>query len=92
VSNPVPLGDLKRLEKNPRLSVTFEDEGIALSVYFNTRNPIFSDRRVRQALLHAIDRRFVSDTVYQGFAKPCAQPAAELEQTLFHAGRATLRL
>jgi peptide/nickel transport system substrate-binding protein len=83
VSNPVPLGDLKRLEKNPRLSVTFEDEGIALSVYFNTRNPIFSDRRVRQALLHAIDRRFVSDTVYQGFAKPALSPLLSSNKLYF---------
>lgn len=74
VSNPVPLGDLKRLQQNPKLAVSFEDEGLALSVYFNVRRPIFSDRRVRQALLHAIDRKFIADTVYQGFARPAIGP------------------
>ncbi|QJU57357.1 ABC transporter substrate-binding protein [Sphingomonas sp. AP4-R1] len=74
VSNPVPLGDVQRLQKNPKLNVSFQEEGLAVSVYFNVHNPVLSDRRVRQALLHAIDKKFIADTIYHGLAKPATGP------------------
>lgn len=74
VHNPAPLGDLKRLQANPQLSVSFEDQGAPLGLHFNTRNPVVSDPRVRRALLHAVDRDFISRTVYYGYAKPAAGP------------------
>ncbi|MFT4075778.1 MAG: ABC transporter substrate-binding protein [Asticcacaulis sp.] len=73
-SNPVPLNDVKRLQGNPNLTVSFEDEGLAISAYFNVKNPIFSDVKVRQALAHAIDKDFIARTVYYGFAKPAISP------------------
>lgn len=73
-SNPVPLNDVKGFQADPKVRVEFEDEGLAMSVYFNTQNPIYSDRRVRQALAHAVDKEFIARTVYYDLAKPAISP------------------
>ncbi len=36
---------------------------------FDLTNPLFSDRRVRQAISHAIDRKTIIDTVFRGKAE-----------------------
>ncbi len=82
-SNPVPLNDVKRFQANPNLNVSFEDEGLAISVYFNVKNPIFSDVKVRQALAHAIDKDFIAKTIYYGFAKPAISPILSSNELYF---------
>ena len=82
-SNPVPLNDVKTFQADPRVRVEFEDEGLAMSVYYNTQNPIYSDRKVRQALAHAIDRDFIARTVYYGFAKPAISPIISTNKLYF---------
>ncbi len=82
-SNPVPLNDVKRLQVNPKLRVQFEDEGLAISVYFNVKNAIFSDVKVRQALAHAIDKDFIAKTIYYGFAKPAISPILSSNELYF---------
>lgn len=37
---------------------------------FNRRNPVFDDDRVRQALVHGLDRQALADEVYNGYAAP----------------------
>ena len=76
VTNPAPLGDLKRLQQNPELALSWDGSGnsIGVSLYFNNRNPILAKREVRQALLHAVDRKFIVDTIYFGFAKLANSP------------------
>ncbi|MGZ3304605.1 MAG: ABC transporter substrate-binding protein [Asticcacaulis sp.] len=73
-SDPVPLNTVRTFQADPKVRVEFEDDGLAMSVYFNTQNPIYSDRRVRQALAHAVDRDFIARTVYYNLAKPAVSP------------------
>jgi peptide/nickel transport system substrate-binding protein len=73
----VPLADLARIEDVPGLAVY--DEGYEALTYqlvveINHRNPILADPRVREAMSHAIDRDFVVDTVFLGFATASVGP------------------
>ena len=84
VSNPVPLADVDRLRHNPNLVVSVED-GISsgIGLHFNVRRPITSKREVRQALLHAIDQKFICETIYYGFAKPGISPLVSTNSRFF---------
>jgi peptide/nickel transport system substrate-binding protein len=52
----VGAGDFSYLESRRDLSLSLLSSGEVTFVYFNLRNSIFQDRRVRQALLYAIER------------------------------------
>lgn len=41
---------------------------------FNLRDPRFADRRVRQAITHAINKKDIIDGVLLGFGTPCTGP------------------
>jgi ABC-type transport system substrate-binding protein len=43
-------------------------------VGYNARKPLFSDKRVRQALAHAIDRDAIIKALYFGMARPVQSP------------------
>jgi peptide/nickel transport system substrate-binding protein len=43
---------------------------------WNLRNPLFTDRRVRQALTHAIDRQEIVDTILEGHAVVAHSPVS----------------
>lgn len=45
---------------------------------YNLRNPLFQDKRVRQALTHAIDRQEIVDTVMEGNATVAHAPVSPL--------------
>ena len=71
--NPIPIAEMRRLLKAGKIAVQqagAEDGTGTVSLEFNQRNPIMARREVRQALLHAIDRKFIADTVYFGNARP----------------------
>lgn len=73
----VPLADLARIGRVPGLKVHaegYEALTYQLIVEINHRNPILADRRVRQAISHAIDRDFVVKTVFLGFAQTSVGP------------------
>src|SRR5260370_16756395 len=40
----------------------------------NLRDEHLKDKRVRQAMLHALDRKFIADNIWFGFAKPATGP------------------
>ncbi|MCD6500278.1 MAG: hypothetical protein J7M25_18435 [Deltaproteobacteria bacterium] len=44
------------------------------SIIINFKNPIFSDRRVRQALAMLLNRKLIADKIYCGFAKVISGP------------------
>jgi peptide/nickel transport system substrate-binding protein len=41
---------------------------------YNLRNPLFADKRIRQALAYAIDRQTIIDGILLGLGKPCTGP------------------
>ncbi|GAA3680930.1 ABC transporter substrate-binding protein [Arthrobacter ginkgonis] len=48
-------------------------EGTAASLLYlsyNFTNPAFADERVRQAVIHGLDRQKLADELYNGYAKP----------------------
>ncbi|MCC5778810.1 ABC transporter substrate-binding protein [Nitratireductor sp. B36] len=76
----VPLVDLERIANVPGLKVMtegYEALTYQLVVEINHRNEILADRKVRQALSHAIDRDFVVDTVFLGYAQAATGPVPQ---------------
>jgi peptide/nickel transport system substrate-binding protein len=68
VGSPFSPADLGRLSADQRFAAT--DEGGLqefMVMEMNTRTPVLADRRVRQAIAHAVNRRFVIDTLMNGF-------------------------
>ncbi|TWA57396.1 peptide/nickel transport system substrate-binding protein [Azospirillum baldaniorum] len=86
VFNPIPVPEVKRLTNTGKFVADthgFENSAWALTLDFNTRNPVLAKREVRQALLHAIDRNFIAQTVYYGYARPGTSPILTAN-ALFH--------
>jgi peptide/nickel transport system substrate-binding protein len=83
----VPLADLDRIGKVPGVRVIPEGyEGITyqLTVEINHRRKELADPRVRRAIAHAIDRQFVVETIFLGYAKPSTGPIPQFDRQ-FHA-------
>ena len=63
------LVDAVRLKQDPRNVVVINTQGGAFFyVNVNVTNPIFADKRVRQAMNYALDRNRIATTVLQGIA------------------------
>lgn len=43
-------------------------------VHINNRNPVLANQKVRQAIVHAIDRDFIINTIFAGYGKPINGP------------------
>ncbi|WP_173931585.1 ABC transporter substrate-binding protein [Chelativorans sp. Marseille-P2723] len=73
----VPLVDLERIGQVPGLEVItegYEALTYQLVVEINHRNEALADRRVRRAIAHAIDKDFVVDTIFLGYAAAATGP------------------
>ncbi|MBN9064021.1 MAG: ABC transporter substrate-binding protein [Rhizobiales bacterium 65-9] len=73
----VPLADMARIGKVPGVKVIADGyDGITyqLVVEINNARKELSDPRVRRAIAHAIDRTFVTDTIFLGTAKASNGP------------------
>lgn len=71
--NAVPVPDLARLTAGSQFSVDkrgYQNAAWAATIEFNQRRDIVNKREVRQALLRAIDRRFIANTIYYKQAVP----------------------
>jgi peptide/nickel transport system substrate-binding protein len=85
----VPLSDLARIAKVPGLKVYangYEGLTYQLIVEINHRRKELADVRVRRAIAHAIDRDFVINTIFLGYAKAADGPVPKFE-TAMHADR-----
>jgi peptide/nickel transport system substrate-binding protein len=73
----VPLADLARMDAVEGIRVIpegYEALTYQLVVEINHRRKELADRRVRQAIAHAIDRDFVVRTIFLGYAAPSTGP------------------
>ncbi|TCL68105.1 ABC transporter substrate-binding protein [Rhizobium sp. BK251] len=73
----VPLADLDRISKVPGIKVIskgYEALTYQLIVEINHRRKELADLKVRQAIAHAIDRKFVVDTIFLGYATASTGP------------------
>jgi len=75
--NDLELVDVKRLNSNPSLKVTTKgwEWGSPISwLEMNIRRKPFDDVRFRKAVMYALDRNFIRDTIFFGFAKVATGP------------------
>jgi peptide/nickel transport system substrate-binding protein len=70
----IPDSEFARFQELDFLRTQVDQSGWVLSTPFNTRRPYLADKRVRQALLYAIDRQAITDTVYHGVKSPLETP------------------
>lgn len=73
----VPFNSVKKLEENPSLVVTTDGNELISQVSELTINNLkapFDNKKVRQALNYSIDRKFLVDNVFFGYAKPAKGP------------------
>jgi peptide/nickel transport system substrate-binding protein len=73
----VPYNDAARLAKLKNVSVTkqgYEMFSPIGELDFNTKVKPFDDKRVRQAVAYAIDRKFICENIWFGFARPATGP------------------
>jgi peptide/nickel transport system substrate-binding protein len=70
VISRVPPPELTRLSQSDRVSLLKTVSIGAQQFRFNLTKKPLDDRRVRQAISHAIDRRAIVDTLVAGFATP----------------------
>lgn len=66
----VSAADIPATKKFTNLTVKDFPDAAIMYLIFNTKRPFFSDKRVRQAMAHAINRDALSKGVYKGFYKP----------------------
>ncbi len=84
--SPVPLNDVKRLESTGKFDIEtrgYEYLAPMFLLEFNLANAYLKDKRVRQAIAHAIDRDVIVKTIWFGFGKP-AVSAVPSVLTQFH--------
>ncbi len=82
----VPLGDLKRIGAVKGVVVTgkgYEGLTYQLTVEINHRRKELADARVRRAIAHAINRKFVVDTIFLGYATASNGPVPKFDKQ-FH--------
>lgn len=63
---PVPALELARLRKQPHLTIARTLGGIVAALAANCTRPFLRDRRVRQAMLHALDRPTLVKEILKG--------------------------
>lgn len=75
--NDLELRDAARLSKLPYLEGTARgwEWGSPIAwIEMNLRQAPFNDKRFRQAVMHALDRNQIRDTIFSGFAKVATGP------------------
>lgn len=85
-SSPVPGREIDRLVKTGKVQVDtrgYENGAWTVTLEFNQRRPIVQRRDVRQAILHAIDRQLIIDTIYFGRGKPAVSPVLSNNKLFF---------
>ncbi len=79
---------IKRLENAKNLNVVANDTTKYFWISLNQENDLFTDVKVRQAFLHAIDRQAIIDTVLKGYGK-IADAAITPNQSFYYTDQVT---
>jgi peptide/nickel transport system substrate-binding protein len=66
VAEDPPFTEIKRLKSNPEVKIVERRGAALLFLAFNTVNPPFDDKRVRQAISYSIDRKNTVNTLLFG--------------------------
>src|SRR5207302_2035436 len=74
VQSPVSPQDVSRVQSAAKLKVDRTPAAGYTYVSLNTADPILSDKRVRQALSHLVNKQQIIDTIYKGIGKPANGP------------------
>ncbi len=83
------LKDVRKYESNPKFRVQAVDGGNMKLLAFNTSRAPFTDVRVRQAILYALDRQEIVDSIYYTYASvgqdllPPWNPAHDPDKTYY---------
>lgn len=80
VSNPALLAGV---ERNAKLQVLRQSQNLYYFVALNQNDPRFRDVRVRQALLYALDRKAMIDSVVRGYGTIATGPIAPLQKVFY---------
>ena len=70
----VPPQEAARLRGNPKLTVYTLPSARVIWLFLNTQRDPFKDKRVRQALVHAIDREAIVKSIFAGTARTLGSP------------------
>jgi peptide/nickel transport system substrate-binding protein len=74
VHSPLSPQDIERMKKDDRFVVK-ETNGLGFTyLNFNQKNEILSDKKVRQAIAHLINKQSISKDIYQGMDKKGTSP------------------
>lgn len=74
VHSPLSPQDIGRIKSNSNFNVV-ETEGLGFTyLNFNVTHPILSDVKVRQAIAHLVNKKEISEQIYQGMDKPGKSP------------------
>jgi len=75
--------EMRRLATLPSLTIPqggYEMLAPVLMLEMNNRKPPLTDKRVRQAIAYAVDRKLVTDTIFFGFGTPAVGPISSVYQ------------
>ncbi len=74
---PMPTEQVKRVENSKDIEVMKGVSTITRYVTLNTNKEIFSDKKVRQAINHAVNKKAYAGVVRSGYLVPLSSPVPE---------------
>ncbi|MFH1761749.1 MAG: peptide-binding protein, partial [bacterium] len=72
----IPAREYKRMQGISHLNVFTYDSMLYTYLGFNLENPLFSDKKVRQAMAYATDKEQLISLIFKGLASPAYCPSA----------------
>lgn len=76
--NNVPPDQIARVESNERLRLLAAPTARIIYMAFRCDRAPFTDKRVRQAINHAVDKETITRTILRGKAQPATTPIAPM--------------